>query len=128
MTIVALALIGSAWKSSAVGITQPKEFVIVEVTVGKESYFHKLKVAVASSRRKFMDDQFDGGGFGLTGSCPRDIGCEYSVIAIADAISEDESKVSMGLSFKERKACDFDKEFIVVRGSRLNSRARAGSR
>ncbi|MDT4965851.1 MAG: hypothetical protein QOJ64_588 [Acidobacteriota bacterium] len=116
LAIIALALIGGAGKVYAVSFAQPTGVVIVEITVGKDKYFHKLKVPVVSNQRRMPDDRFDGGVFGFRESCPKDLGCEYSVIATADAIADDKSKMRVELSFKDRKSCDFDKELIVVRG------------
>lgn len=130
LAIVALAFIGGASQLYAVAQLQPKEFVIIEVTIGKEKILHKLKVPVVPNpkERKFIDGQLGGGGFGFTGYCPKDVGCEYSVIAIADAVNEDKSKVTMNLSFKDRKVCDVEKEFLVVRGKVTELKTKCGAK
>ena len=118
LVFVVLTLCGAVKQFDAVTAFQSKDFVTVELTVGKQKIFHRYKIPIVSNlkERKIIDDQFAGGTYGFTGSCPKDIGCEYTAIMIADAIEGNKFNIGLGLSFKDKSKCDVSKDFIVVRG------------
>jgi hypothetical protein len=69
----------------AVDRVQSREFITVEVTIGKESTIHRFRVPISNPReRKIVDDQFAGGEWAFTGSCPKDLGCSYGIWITAD--------------------------------------------
>jgi hypothetical protein len=52
ITIVVLTLYGGIERYDAADKSQPKNFVIVEVTIGKEKHSHKLKVPIVSNPKE----------------------------------------------------------------------------
>ena len=104
-------------------------FVTVEVGLGKKEDFQKFKVPIVAQRkRKVIDDQAAILGGGFTGSCSKDIGCEYLVAITADAVSNQRSKVFVRLSFRGKRDCDAEKGFIVIRSRTTVLKTKCGSR
>lgn len=131
--LVALALIPSlgARHIAAEKRLQPKDFVTVEITIGKEEIFHKFKVPIVvnpKERKLFDADQYEGGGWGSTESCSKDIGCEYEINIFADAITEDKVIVMAYLSFKDKKRCSAEKEFLVIKGKPTELKSNCSTR
>ncbi len=118
LAIITLTLSGAA-ELDAVSAPPPKNRIVVELILEKDTVAsHKFKVPIVADAKsgKRVDDQFEAGCFGFTGSCDKEIGCYYCVFFQADAVGEDRVKVAAGLSFKTKPKCDVSKEFLVVRG------------
>jgi hypothetical protein len=122
---VVLLILGGTTQSSTAQI-QLGRIITVDVTLGKESLSHHFKVPVLPNnvRREVVDDQFAGGEWGFTGSCPNDIGCKYRILIIADALSETQARVSSTLVFyfERGRKCQITKEFLVVQDKPLKAR------
>ena len=123
---IVLLLFGGTDRPGAVDRVQSREFITVEVTIGKERVFLRLRVPIVSNprERRIIDDQFAGGEWTFTGSCPKDIGCSYGIWIIADAIREDAANVQATLSFKNGQKCEVTKQFRVVRGKHFEGKMR----
>lgn len=120
LIVIVLLLVALGGFQSAPAQSEHPGFVHVEVTLGKKKALHRFSVPVVPSgvTRKGVDDQFAGGGWGSTGACSDDIGCEGDIFLTADQLGKSEVSVWATLTFKlNGRKCEVTREFLLVEGT-----------
>jgi len=110
---------------------EEKEFITIEIAIKKEQFSQKIKVPISKNPfskdgRILIEGEFTAGGWATTGCTNCILTSEYDIVALAIPSGSELSKVNFSVTFRNKRKCNVDREFLIKRGENTKLNLKCG--